>query len=149
MNYWSQCGGENYKTLSSYSRAITQRRKCLRSKDLSKVKRDKVSILEEYLTNNVASAYSGWVIDTTDFRPYSVPSMKDFKEDPESYKDQLSKTAIFLSDGNLNTPCEPIQQCLPLLSGPISSSSPIYFLFYEDALEEKIQKAMRHCHIKI
>lgn len=131
MTLWSvsQTSSELLKRLSG---TFLNRRKILRCREIEPPTRlpHRIEELRKILAETIGPERVGWLWDCYPFTAYKAPDETLQVTDPQSYWEAIAKSAILLSDGDLDRAAVPIQKNSLLFQSLGSENMPLTRLFY-------------------
>ena len=145
FSYWSTLKNDSnsqFKALAQWSRALLYREKMLTEWLMPSnwASPQVVELLKQDLAKAGGIEHVDWIIDEGKVTPYKAPLLKNMEEDSEAYFEEISKSAILLSNGALNEPSSPLQHSSEILAGLGGQKYPLVRLYYSADVEEGVQK---------
>lgn len=141
ISLWS-ISEHSTELLKRLSSNYINRKKTLLCQEIEPPKQSpaKLAKLRKDLEDKIGQERDGWLIDTYAFQAYKAPNESLLETDPEGYWEGISKSAIFLSSGDLTEKAQPIQKDSLLLRGIGSEKMPLTRLFYLPELETTVKE---------
>jgi len=142
FSYWSGCKGDaSFQELARWCDALLFRKKILKSVTLEATWTDAatVTLLKEAFREKAGEENRDWLIDAGKITPYKAPLVAKQSDDPEGYYEDISESAILLSNGRLSESSMPLQHSSEILAALGRHSTPVVRVYFKETVAEAVQ----------